>query len=129
MIVVAIIGILSAIAIPAYQNYTVRSRVSEALVFATMAKATIGENIAINNALDLNSCAGVHTVSALDSTANILSSSCEALTGTLLYNTTPRAGGFALRLVPVLGLNRSVTWTCLVDNAANNKYVPSECRI
>lgn len=129
MIVVAIIGVLSAIAIPSYQDYTVRSRVSEALVFATMAKATVGENISINNAIDLNSCSGVHTISVLNSTANILSSSCEALTGTLLYNTTSRAGGFALRLVPALGLNGSVAWNCLVDSAANNKYVPSECRI
>ena len=52
MIVVAIIGILAAIALPAYQDYTIRARVSEALVIACAAKATIGENIASNNAID-----------------------------------------------------------------------------
>ena len=46
MIVVAIIGILAAIAIPAYMDYTVRSRVTEGLTGASSAKATIAENIA-----------------------------------------------------------------------------------
>jgi prepilin-type N-terminal cleavage/methylation domain-containing protein len=46
MIVVAIIGILAAIALPAYQDYTVRSRVAELAVMASGAKATISENIA-----------------------------------------------------------------------------------
>ncbi len=46
MIVVAIIGILAAIAIPAYMDYTVRSRVTEGLTAASAAKATIAENIA-----------------------------------------------------------------------------------
>ena len=44
MIVVAIIGILAAIALPAYQDYVVRARVSEALVFADVAKITVAEN-------------------------------------------------------------------------------------
>jgi len=46
MIVVAIIGILAAIALPAYQDYVVRSRVSEAMVFADAAKTTVAENAA-----------------------------------------------------------------------------------
>jgi type IV pilus assembly protein PilA len=48
MIVVAIIGILAAIALPAYQDYTVRARVSELAVLASSYKATVGENIANN---------------------------------------------------------------------------------
>ena len=51
MIVVAIIGILAAIALPAYQDYTVRARVTEALALASGQKATVAENIANNNAL------------------------------------------------------------------------------
>ena len=48
MIVVAIIGILAAIALPAYQDYTVRARVTEGLALASGAKATVAENIANN---------------------------------------------------------------------------------
>ena len=45
MIVIAIIGILAAIAIPAYTDYTTRARVSEALTTASAMKTTISENI------------------------------------------------------------------------------------
>ena len=44
MIVVAIVGILAAIAIPAYQDYTVRARVTEGLSLASAAKVTVAEN-------------------------------------------------------------------------------------
>ncbi|MGY8870487.1 MAG: pilin [Pseudomonadales bacterium] len=129
MVVVAIIGLLSAISIPAYQNFTIRSRVSEILIFAGMDKVTVGENISLNNAINSNSCSGVHIVPIANSTVNILSSSCDALTGTLVYNTTVKAGSIALRLQPTLDIAGSITWDCLVDTAENNKLVPSECRI
>ena len=44
MIVVAIIGILAAVAIPAYQDYTVRAKISEGLTIASAAKTTVAEN-------------------------------------------------------------------------------------
>ncbi|MAD26721.1 MAG: competence protein [Pseudomonadales bacterium] len=58
MIVVAIIGILAAIALPAYQDYSVRAMVSEGLVLAAGAKPTVSENIS-NGAAD--DCTGVNT--------------------------------------------------------------------
>ena len=57
MIVVAIIGILAAIAIPAYQDYTVRSKVSEAVVAASAAKAAVSEFAVSQNALPTTAAA------------------------------------------------------------------------
>ena len=67
LVVVIIIGILAAIAIPAYMDYTVRSRVTEGLTAASAAKATVGENVANLGAVAAGSCAGVTTWAAAPS--------------------------------------------------------------
>src|ERR1700730_12713919 len=58
MIVVAIIGILAAIAIPAYQDYTIRSKVTEGLSLAASAKTTVAEGFASGGMHGLASAAG-----------------------------------------------------------------------
>ena len=72
MIVVAIIGILAAIALPAYRDYTVRGRVSELAVIGSGMKSTVGENIANNGAIGAGSCAGVTNITV--ATGNTASS-------------------------------------------------------
>ncbi|WP_274618675.1 MULTISPECIES: pilin [unclassified Pseudomonas] len=64
MIVVAIIGILAAIAIPQYQNYTIRARVTEGLNLATAAKVALSETYAANAGLAVNAYTGTGTPSA-----------------------------------------------------------------
>ena len=64
MIVVAIIGILAAIALPAYQDYTIRSKVSEGIIGASSAKATVSE------AFQTDSIAGVNAASIAWNVAN-----------------------------------------------------------
>lgn len=117
MIVVAIIGILAAIALPAYQDYTVRAKVSEGLVLASGAKATVGENIA-NGAAD--DCAGVNA-----GTTNMTTITCAAGVISAAVATGTTAGTITVVLTPA-ELSTGVTWAC--SSANDDKYVPAECR-
>jgi type IV pilus assembly protein PilA len=125
MIVVAIIGILAAIALPAYQDYTVRGRVTEAMVLGSGAKSTIGENIANENAINANACRGVTDTTV--ATKNVASMRCA--NGVVTLVTTAAAGAATLTLTPTLNADNNIIWVCAVSAATANKYVPAECRI
>jgi type IV pilus assembly protein PilA len=125
MIVVAIIGILAAIALPAYQDYTVRSRVSELAVMASGAKATVSENIANNGGvMPTDACVGVNTFTT--ATKNTASLACTAASGVLIATGTAAAKGVALTYTPTINAG-NIEWTCTTLNT-NFKYVPAECR-
>ena len=123
MIVVAIIGILAAIALPAYQDYTIRARVAEGITTLAAAKSTIGENIASNNAINAASCDGYTPLAV--ATTNVASTTCED--GVLTVTTTAAAGGFIITMTPTTNDDRTIVWECTTP-AANHRFVPSECR-
>lgn len=124
MIVVAIISILAAIAMPAYQDYTIRSRVAEAVTLATLVKATITENISNFNAIDARACQGVGL--AAPNTVNV--SSVTSVNGALGITTTPAAGSVTIELEPTFdSVAGIVRWDCTTVSGPQ-KYVPSECR-
>ena len=125
MIVVAIIAILAAIALPAYRDYTIRARVSEAVTMAGAAKATVGENIANDNAINADSCDGVEL--AITATQNVASPMTCSATGVIGVSTTARAGSVTLEFRPTLTPAGQVTWLCVRTGGAE-KHVPSECR-
>jgi type IV pilus assembly protein PilA len=147
MIVVAIIGILAAVALPAYQDYTVRARVTEGLTLASDAKNSVAEN-AVNGVALNNNTPGVGTVPALIPTRNVQAITVAAGTGEITITYTAAAGGGTLVMAPRDGgpagaaltsgtiPTNPLTWNC---NAASStkagskgtlqgKYAPSECR-
>ncbi|WP_444946274.1 pilin [Microbulbifer sp. VTAC004] len=129
MIVVAIIGILAAVALPAYQDYTVRARVSEGLGLASAAKATVSENIANAGGVTTggNLCSGVRTFTG--GTANVEKLECVDASGAITITMGSAANSVALTLTPSSTAGSSnVAWACGGVKADNHKYVPSECR-
>lgn len=128
MIVVAIIGILAAIALPAYQDYTIRARVSEAVNVASAAKTTVSENISNNGgALPADACLGVNTFAV--AIGNVASLACAGATGIITVVTTAPAGAVTLDLRPTPpgADGAAITWAC-VRTGGQNKHVPANCR-
>ena len=128
MIVIAIIGILAAIAIPAYSDYTARARVTEAVTTASSMKATVSENIISKGGTTIGagSCSGVSLIGASNKTKNVLSSACDDSNGVILVTTTSDAKSVPLTLTPTY-TGDAVTWKCTTTGNFT-KYVPAECR-
>lgn len=126
MIVVAIIGILAAIAIPAYQNYTKRSHVTEGLNLAGGAKAAVTEYFASQGTLPTsNAMAGVADSITGNAVTSVEIDDTNAGLITITYNSKV-TNGATLLLSPVT-LAGSVEWKCKVGSIDTN-YVPSNCR-
>ncbi len=130
MIVVAIIGILAAVALPAYQDYTIRARVTEGLSMAASAKTTVAENSS-SGATSLS--AGWSPPSA---TQNVTSVATDSGNGTITITYTSTAGGGTIILEPKSGgaalaagtpNTDAITWTC-TGGSLDAKYRPSNCR-
>jgi type IV pilus assembly protein PilA len=143
MIVVAIIGILAAIALPAYQDYTVRSRVTEGLVGASYAKTLVSENALTsqsNLALGYNNPSPTKNANSIAvNGANgyvTITFAAVVATGNPTVMLEPTSGGAAI--VTGAAPPASIIWTCYAAGKAGAivapaatlaaRYAPSECR-
>ena len=135
MIVIAIIGILAAIAIPAYQDYSIRTKVAEGLALAGAAKLAVSETYDATGgypAIDpANTSYGLPTASEISGTY-VSSISAAASTGviTVEYRTISAGkvdSGDTILLTPDDSLTGSLQWSC-GGNDIPARYVPANCR-
>ncbi len=128
MIVVAIIGILAAIAIPAYQDYTIRAKVSEGLNLASAAKTGVAEYYNSQGSYPTtNSQAGVASSSSIVGTYTSSVAIGSAGIISVTYNSTEaKIASKTVVLTPSTNAG-SITWTCLTGTL-QNQYRPPNCR-
>ena len=120
MIVVAIIGILAAVALPAYQDYTVRARVSELMLAASSARTAVTELCQ-----QQNSCSAITGVAI--SSSKFVAGGTVSSAGLIEVSATAALGAgsvFQVSLAPSWN-GSTVNWTC---NTSNAKYAPASCR-
>jgi type IV pilus assembly protein PilA len=146
MIVVAIIGILAAIAIPAYKTYTVRAQLSEGLGFADAAKVAVSETYTANGIWPAdNAGAGLAAVATDISSKYVQSVTVTNGVITVAFGNQVDpviTAGQTINFTPGLSLNGDVSWACndkafpanvtaaaaLAAGTVPAKYLPANCR-
>ncbi|MFN3844008.1 MAG: pilin [Rehaibacterium terrae] len=126
MIVIAILGILLAIAIPAYQDYTIRAKVSEGLNVAAPVKLAVAETRQANNTWPAdNTAAGVASAVSIASTFVQSVEVKDNVIEILYRNIDPAVDGQMVTLTASFQ-NSNVTWAC--GGTVPARFRPSTCR-
>jgi len=125
MIVIAIIGILAAVALPAYQNYTVRAKASELILAASAGKQLITEYAILNNALPDSA-----DLTVPDIATGMVESVAMADAGVLTVTGNATALGIGeetleVVMTPTLAAGGSVSWVC---SSGASVYMPASCQ-
>ena len=126
MIVVAIIGILAAVALPAYQDYTTRAKMSEVIVMASPAKLAVAETSSSLGSLALVTASN-SGYAFPGATKYVSLIAVTPATGEVVVTSTVPGATGDVKLTPTqIGTTGQLTWVC--SSAINAKFLPSECR-
>ena len=124
MIVVAIIGILAAVALPAYQDYTIRAKVSELVLAASNQKVTVSENAQTLGTLTGSGVGATIVVSGKVTSGSVSANGEITVSG----NASTVGTAVTVQLKPTYSTaDGKVIWACSSATTMHN-YVPAECR-
>jgi type IV pilus assembly protein PilA len=129
MIVVAIIGILAAVALPAYQDYTVRAKVSEVILAASSAKTAVAESAQVNSGMP-NTASLVVDSQASKWVSQVRYTQTDASNGVITVTTSAndsKINGVTVVMNGALQGNGQVVWTCR-PGTMDVKYLPASCK-
>ena len=129
MIVVAIIGILAAVALPAYRDYTVRAKVTEVILAASSGKTSIAEQAATYGAMP-STASGLINPQTSAYVATVAYANGSATTGTITATASTKETAISGSTVTLAGTfdtsTGQVAWVC--SGTINAKYLPSSCK-
>jgi type IV pilus assembly protein PilA len=120
MIVVAIIGILAAVALPAYQDYTNKAKVSEIVLAASGARTCVTEIVQSTGASALDSCGSGFTATKYAATLAV-----NATTGVITVTGQGLSEAVSVTLTPTISGNAISQWVC---SGTPIKWMPGSCR-
>jgi prepilin-type N-terminal cleavage/methylation domain-containing protein len=127
MIVVAIVGILAAIAIPQYQEYTVRSRITEGLNLASAVKVAVAETFQSTAAMpSSNASAGVADTISSKYVTSVVVGTSGIITVTYATAVGGGQGGNTIIFTPSAS-NSAVDWNC-TTGTVESRFRPANCR-
>jgi type IV pilus assembly protein PilA len=126
MIVVAIVGILAAVALPAYSDYSTRAKVSEAFSVMNSAKAAVGEYYSTQGSFPSDNATALLPANTTYATPTITS---VTVSGSGVITTVLKAfggvtAGMTIILTPTAS-GSTITWAC--TGTTTDKYLPSDC--